>query len=678
MNVKYTLFFVTLPRMYSANISFEGKMDKKSAILLFLLTLLAGAGGLLRAQTPLTNLPTIYIQTENNAPIHSKETYVKATVTVASDNPGDIITNRTAGIRGRGNSTWNMSKKPYRIKFDEKINFLQQKANLKNWVLLANHADKTLMRNALAFKISKCVGLEFTPAVRFADVVLNGEFVGNYMVTDQIEINKGRVPAEEQSPTATTEPEISGGYLLEIDGFASSEPLWFQTERGVPITIKYPKDDEINDAQRLYIINYIRDFENLLFSDHFSDPETGYRSMIDTVSVVNWYIACELTGNSDSFWSTYIYKKRGNNRLFFGPLWDYDIAFNNDNRQGDATEKLMRQHGYNPKQWIQRIWSDSWFRQKVNQRWTELIDAGLEDELTTYITDTAELLEESQQENFRRWNVLNKRVHLEYYLFNTYSEGVDYLKEYIKSRVAFLTGEFKKSGEQKPFDPDGYYYRIRNENTNNLLDIQRQSLSAGADVVMWEEVDRRHSQQWRFRPAGNGIYRVINRSSGLALTGNGMNTTLTQEYLDTSDKRQQWTIELITDNTFGLLNQATGYAMDNRGGSTSNGTAAIEWNNQIYSNKNQSWYLEAADLTSLSTPGFRSTDLEGYIRDNVLILEGDRDRELYRLEIYSLYGQLLMKEAVRTGGNDVSTLPAGIYLVRVYTGKGVVGLKVRR
>jgi spore coat protein CotH len=283
------------------------------------------------------------------------------------------------------------------LKLDTKANFFGLPAKEKNWVLLANYADKTLMRNALAFKISELVGLEFTPSVKFVDLIFNGSFLGNYMISDQIEVAKYRVDVDKQEITDTLAPEVTGGYLLEIDGFAAGEPKWFITPEGLKITVKYPKDDEINDAQMSYITNFTNNFENNLFSANFKDPESGYRAMVDTATLVNWYIACELTGNSDSFWSTYVYKKRSEDKLYFGPLWDYDIAFNNDIRLGDAVDKLMRNEAHQPRTWIERIWQDEWFQQAVKRRWNELLAENIETKLLDYINSTADLLEESQR-----------------------------------------------------------------------------------------------------------------------------------------------------------------------------------------------------------------------------------------------------------------------------------------
>ena len=123
----------------------------------------------------LTNLPTLYVDTEDGASVKSKETYVKCTVRYV-DSEG-ITLYDAANIRGRGNSTWNLAKKPYRLKFDKKQRFLgADRAKAKSWTLLANYADKSLIRNAIASYIGTFAGQPFTPAAQFADLVLNGEY----------------------------------------------------------------------------------------------------------------------------------------------------------------------------------------------------------------------------------------------------------------------------------------------------------------------------------------------------------------------------------------------------------------------------------------------------------------------------------------------------------------------
>ena len=395
----------------------------------------------------LTTVPTIYINTEGGVPVVSKDDYVTAYVTVrGAKNAEDNITEVLTEIKGRGNSTWGMDKKPYRLKFDKKIKFLGNAAKEKNWVLLANYADKTLMRNALAFETARNMfEFGFTPSVTFVDVVLNGENLGNYMLTDQVEVKSKRVPVTEQDETTTmNDPEITGGYLIEVDGFADSEISWFKTTKGMKVTIKYPKDDEINSVQSSYISNYTQQMENALFSSNYTDPETGWRKYIDEASMVDWYIACELFGNSDAWWSTYMYKER--NEVFkFGPLWDFDIAFNNDDRLDDATNKLMRTYAHDPKTWIARWWQDAGFQANVKARWAEVRKAGVKEFMINYINSTEEFLQSSQQNNFQRWNILNKIVYRELAARGSYEAEVDFLRQYVGNRISYLDTQFSLS-----------------------------------------------------------------------------------------------------------------------------------------------------------------------------------------------------------------------------------------
>ena len=392
----------------------------------------------------LTNIPTIFINTVNGVGVTSKDNYVEAYVTVrGAKNAEDNITEVLTEIKGRGNSTWGMAKKPYRLKFDKKIKFLGNEAKEKNWVLLANYADKTLLRNALAFETARNMfDFGFTPSVTFVDVVLNGKNLGNYTLTDQVEVKSKRVPVLEQEETTTlNDPEITGGYLIEVDGFADSEISWFQTNKGMKVTIKYPKDDEINSDQSYYISNYTQQMETALFSSSYTNAETGWRKYVDEASLVDWYIACELFGNSDSWWSTYMYKERG--EIFkLGPLWDFDIAFNNDDRLGDATQKLMRTYAHDPKTWIARWWQDAGFQANVKARWGELRSKGLKSFMNNYIDEAAELLDESQENNFNVWNILSSKVYRELAARGSYEAEVNFLKQYVINRISYLDGQW--------------------------------------------------------------------------------------------------------------------------------------------------------------------------------------------------------------------------------------------
>jgi hypothetical protein len=539
------------------------------------------------------------------------------------------------------------------------------------------------MRNAVAFRISEMLGFEYTPPTCFVDVYLNEQYLGNYQVTDQIEVAGGRVPVEEQDVAVTESPDLAGGYLVEVDGFADSEPVKFTTTQAMKVTVKYPKDDEINSAQLNYIRNVIQNFEDALFSSDFADPNTGYRNWVDTVSLINWYIASELTGDPDCFWSTYIYKKRTDDKIFFGPLWDKDIAFNNCNRIGEAIQKLMRESAFNPRTWIQRLWEDDWFRGAVNRRWMEYKDdEHLETSLLAYINELNTLLAQSQQQNFTRWNVLNTRVYNEQYLFPTYFQGVDFLKNYITQRIAFLTESFAHTQPvlpSQPFVAENFYYRMLNEGSNNAIDVEDNSLSEGAKLVLWSPISDDESQLWSIVPLAHGQYQFLNSHSSLAMQGNGRNNSLTQAAPDTTNTSQRWKITpVLTGSIYGLENATANYSANNSGGGIANGTAVIEYDNNIMlaEKRNQHWYIdkimEIPQMTSIRdriTPNSIKLYLN---RAGELAVIGDLPFTCLPFAVYDLMGQQVVNGQWFKGQHiNILNLPAGVFIVKMgdYRGK---------
>lgn len=393
-------------------------------------------------------LPVLRINADG--PITSKETYVTAKLEILGNGITEGLwdfNREKIEIRLRGNSTVGLPKKPYRIKFPEKCSPLGLKhAREKSWVLLANDCDKSLIRNAVAFQMSRLLAagaVRFTPCTQFVDVYLNGAYDGNYHLTDQVEVAPGRVDVKSlKAGDAGNASKISGGYLLELDGFAHSEPLHFASPRQMPVTVQYPKNADYAPEQATYIANYFAATENALFSVNFKDPATGWRKYINQASWVDYYIISELTGNSDAWWSTYMSKERNVDYFVAGPVWDFDIAFNNDNRIGNATARLMAEAAHDPKTWINRFMQDETFKAAVKVRWNakkgELL--GLE----TYMDELAVLLDMSQKANFKRWNITQQVLGHANPAPTSYEAAISQLKSYFQARYHFLDTEFNK------------------------------------------------------------------------------------------------------------------------------------------------------------------------------------------------------------------------------------------
>lgn len=403
------------------------------------ISLTAAAEGLI------TDLPAVYITTDNGEDITSTDVYTTANLTVV-ETDGTSTDYASTKVRGRGNTLFSLEKKPYKLKLVKKANLAgADYAKGKKWNLMADHGDKTLLRNAVASFIATEAGQPFAPIAKFVDLTVNGKYAGTYRMTDQIDIRKKRVNITEQPEVVTALTDISGGYLLEIDDSADDlEGSVVSTAKGMKVTIKSPDEDVIIPDQITYITNHLNKFEEALFSEKWLDANEGYRKYLDLNSLVQWYITAELTAEPNSFRSVYFYKDKADDKFYFGPVWDFDFAFDNSARWGSRPKALVAQEGRGPEwcfTWIDRLRQDPEFHKQVNNTWKQLISNGLIDKTIKYIDETAALIDKSQQKNFGLY-AIGTKAHDEQHLFSTYAEGVDFLKDNLKKRAQFLTDAF--------------------------------------------------------------------------------------------------------------------------------------------------------------------------------------------------------------------------------------------
>ena len=373
-----------------------------------------------------TNLPLMIINTENSKEITSLDYYINSSIIIINKNKMDL--NTTAEIRLRGHSTSTRPKKPYKIKFTKKQKLLDIDGKYKKWAILANHYDISLIRNILAFKISEMIGLEFTPRCEPVDVIVNGNFKGNYFVCDQVEVKEGRVDIEEISDN-----DITGGYLLEIDQRATKEEKYFLTEKGLIGEIKYPDSDDITKEQE----NYIKKFLNKLEKNVY----LGKLKYIDLYSFYRYFIIQEFCGDIDTVLSSFnVHKKKGDNKLYFGPVWDYDLSFDNDPRLIPTNNKRKFAFYYgssagSTRDFIITILKTKNVMKEINETWFELREDGLDYEtLKNFIYEQKELLLESANLNMLKW--YNSKIGQGK---EDYSTSVEIVNSYIEQRFDSLT-----------------------------------------------------------------------------------------------------------------------------------------------------------------------------------------------------------------------------------------------
>ena len=380
-----------------------------------------------------TNLPTVYIHTLNDEIPYDKEHQIVSQLTIISDD-GTKLLSEPGTTRERGNASRDFPKKPWRIKFDKKQNVLDAPAKAKKWTLINNYGDKTLMRNLLAFELSKRMGMTYTPYGTAVDVLLNGEYKGCYQLCDQVTINKNRVNITEMTPEDNQGSALTGGYLIEVDAYANKEKSWFNSNKGNPVTIKSPDEDEITANQK----QYIRNFFNMM--------ENQWPTYLDVNSFLRHFLVGELSGNTDTYWSVFMYKDRDEDLLHVGPVWDFDLAFNNDQRiypVNNKSDYIYRSGGScagKMKEFVDNIVvRDAAAKRQLLAIWDEARQSGLtEEKMIAYIDRLEADLQQSQRLNFLRWPILNQRVHQNPPTKGSFQAEVEVLRTYMKERFAWM------------------------------------------------------------------------------------------------------------------------------------------------------------------------------------------------------------------------------------------------
>lgn len=391
-----------------------------------------------------TNLPLVVIHTQDTVEPADKVNNIVSIVSIVGDD-GSLLTD-SATTRLRGNASMQFPKKPYRIKFAHKQRPLNAAAKAKKWTLINNYGDKTLMRNIVAFHLSEVVGMPYTPFCRAVDVMLNGEYKGCYQLCDQVEIGKGRINIKEMEPTDTQGDALTGGYFWEIDAYAYEEQSWFNSNHGNSVTIKSPDEEDITVEQSNYLRNYFNSMEADVYGTQYQDPTNGWRRLLDEQTFLKHFLVGEMSGNTDTYWSVYQYKQRGNDTIFTGPVWDFDLAFDNDNRTYPVNNKrdfIYRSggsHAGDMQRFVDRIViSDPQTLTTLREIWDKARHNGLSDsELNQYIDSIAQALNESQRLNFMRWDILGQWVHQNPQVAGSYTGEVGVLKNFVSKRVAWM------------------------------------------------------------------------------------------------------------------------------------------------------------------------------------------------------------------------------------------------
>ena len=385
------------------------------------------------------DMPIVVINTDDGDSIKSKTNYETAKLSVLGCEAEYRLEEVVTEIRGRGNNSWGYPKKSYKMKLAEKENLF----NLGNgkeriWVLLANQCDQSLQRNHVAFEYARYFdAVEWQPNSLSVEVYLNGEYIGVYLLSEDIKISNDRVDVVD-----TTPEELDTGYLVELSNYASGEVI-NAAGRDYMVHNELSADSDIKRQQKRYIQKYIDDCHKTLENGTKEECE----ALIDLDSLVAIYLVEEVVKNLDSQWDSFYLHKDAGGKLTFGPVWDFDLSLGNANEGAEEYTDIFVANGQGSgngfNSWFTIALTRDWFREMVAEKWAEIYDSLCL--MPQHILDEGELGLRSYERNFEKWQIFGTVQNRETrYItrLSTYTEHYQYLAEWLTNRLEWLNGVF--------------------------------------------------------------------------------------------------------------------------------------------------------------------------------------------------------------------------------------------
>jgi len=384
------------------------------------------------------------------------------------------------GIETRGNSSEQFLKKSYGFETRDSLGEdldapLLGMPEESDWVLIANNSDKSLLNNALTFDLAQRMD-HYAPRWRNVEVVLNGEYVGVYLLVEKIKRDADRVDVAKLEPADTLGDDLTGGYIVKIDWAQGTNLINWESDFAPPgagngqfIRFLLDHPDEPLPAQAAYIQAYVDSFEHALAGAAFSDTAIGFRHFLDERSAIDYFLLSEFARNVDGYrQSTFFHKDKDSNggELKLGPVWDFDLAYGNANYCG-ATDTagwhylfadLCNTDQNLPPFWWGRLLEDPAYRDSMRCRWESLRYTVLDTvRLDAWCDSMASTLAAGQQHNFSIWRTLGTFVWPNPLpVPETYAGEIQELKDWMHARWLWLdqnipgTCDFSTARENTP------------------------------------------------------------------------------------------------------------------------------------------------------------------------------------------------------------------------------------
>ena len=459
----------------------------------------------------ITNLPTLSIHVQDNIlPTNRGEDFESQSVLIYEN--GTMLQEYPVLFRVRGNFSASHENKAFRIKYnDGKSHHVmrggknESPVKAKKWVLINSYRDKTLMRNPVAWAMSKRAEMKWTPWSQVVDLVVNGDYRGTYTIADHVDVHSGRIDITEMTESDIDEETITGGYYVEVDNNYSRETYHFLSSHGNTMSVHDPDEDVMQPEQFQYIQDTWNKMEDIVFGSKYTDKETGQRTVLDMETFLHHFLTSEFNGNTDMLCQVFLYKERGDDHFYTGPVWDADLALENDittypaNQRMDWTYKV-RDTG-NWTQFVGRVLSDPSVFSNLQELWAKLRKKGAfePDDVAADVDSLREEIRASARLNFFRWPYLNQQLSLNPLVPGSWEEEVDRVRDYVYERVDWMDAMLSYGRLRQQ---DGVYQIASGLDLCTFSQMVNEGGETTAEAVLTADIDMK-DYNGEFQPIGN-------------------------------------------------------------------------------------------------------------------------------------------------------------------------------
>lgn len=411
-----------------------------------------------------TNLPIITINTLGQNIVDDPR--IVCDMGIIYNGPGNLNCildpynnyNGKISIEFRGSTSQSFPKKPYGF---STIDPIGNNLNVEllghpkehDWTLLNPYTDKSFMRDVITHDLGRALNW-YTSRCQFVELVINGQLQGVYVLMEKIKVDKNRVDIEKITPADNSGDALTGGYIFKIDKATGNAGGGWSSTQGVPLQNHDPNWLQITATQKNYLINYINNFETVLWGANYANPNTGYRKLANVFSFVDFFIINEISNNIDGYrLSTFVHKDRDSKcgRFTMGPYWDFNLSYGNGNYCNGYPYtgwQMYQGCGDGSSKWVDRMLQDQWFKNLLNCRWNELRQNILSTPNVLARIDTyANYVRQASVRDSAIWQTIGNYIWPNGWIANTWQGEIDSMKQWTSNRLGWIDANMFPSNQ---------------------------------------------------------------------------------------------------------------------------------------------------------------------------------------------------------------------------------------